>query len=89
MLALITIQMGLVQGETYWTIYPNSPVLHPVTWGDELVLVSVNNSWILGGHPGSDESRRQQSALFSYSGRAVDPPLCGVQQPMDGCLLLG
>lgn len=51
--------------------------------------VPVIDSRILGGHPGPDGPRWQQSALFNYSGQVVDPPLCGVHQPVDGCLLLG
>lgn len=37
MLAIVAIQVGIVQGEAYWTFHPNPPVLHTVTWGDESV----------------------------------------------------
>lgn len=49
MLAVVSVQVGLAPGETYWTFYPSPPVLHSVTWGDESVLVSANDTQILGG----------------------------------------
>lgn len=86
---VITIQVGSVQGETYWTFYTHTPVLRPVTWGDDSVLVYINDTRVLGGHPGPEGPCWQQSALFNYSRQVVDPPLCGVHQPINGCLLLG
>lgn len=53
-----------------------------------LVLVSVNDSRILGGHPRLEGQHGQQSTLLNYSGQMVDPPLCEAHQPMDGWLLL-
>lgn len=39
MLVIIATQVGVVHGETYWTFYPNAPVLHPITCGDESVPI--------------------------------------------------
>jgi hypothetical protein len=31
-LVIITIQVGVVQGDAYQTFMPNSPMVHPITW---------------------------------------------------------
>jgi hypothetical protein len=31
-LVIITIQVGVVQGDAYWTFMPNLPMVHPITW---------------------------------------------------------
>jgi hypothetical protein len=31
-LVIITIQVGVVQGDAYWTFMPNLPLVHPITW---------------------------------------------------------
>jgi hypothetical protein len=31
-LVIITIQVGFVQGNAYWTFMPNPPMVHPITW---------------------------------------------------------
>jgi hypothetical protein len=30
-LVIITIQVGVVQGDAYWTFMPNLPMVHPIT----------------------------------------------------------
>jgi hypothetical protein len=31
-LVIITIQVGAVPGDAYWTFMPNLPMVHPITW---------------------------------------------------------
>jgi hypothetical protein len=31
-LVIITIQVGVVQGNAYWTFMLNLPMVHPITW---------------------------------------------------------
>jgi hypothetical protein len=31
-LVIITMQVGVVQGDAYWTFMPNLPMVHPITW---------------------------------------------------------
>jgi hypothetical protein len=31
-LVIITIQVGVVQGDAHWTFMPNLPIVHPTTW---------------------------------------------------------
>jgi hypothetical protein len=31
-LVIITIQLGIVQGNAYWTFMPNPPMVHPFSW---------------------------------------------------------
>ena len=49
MLAIIAIQVGLVQGETYWTFYPNPPQCYTQLPG------VMNQSWCLPMTPRSWE----------------------------------
>jgi hypothetical protein len=35
-LVIITIQVGVVQGDAYWTFMPNLPMVHPITWQGHL-----------------------------------------------------
>jgi hypothetical protein len=29
---IMTIQVGVVQGDAYWNFMPNLPIVHPITW---------------------------------------------------------
>jgi hypothetical protein len=31
-LVIITIQVGVVQSDAYWTFKPILPIMHPITW---------------------------------------------------------
>jgi hypothetical protein len=31
-LVIITIQVGVVQGDAHWTFMPHLPMVHPITW---------------------------------------------------------
>lgn len=48
-LVILTWQVRMTQGDTYWTYFPNPPALVPVTRKDRWVVVWVNSTTPLGG----------------------------------------
>jgi hypothetical protein len=49
-LAIITIQVGDVWDDAYWTFMPSPPVVHPITWQSHPVSIFTNDKVHMGGH---------------------------------------
>jgi hypothetical protein len=49
-LVIITIQVGVVQGNAYWTFMSNLPIMHPITWQSHYVPIFSNDMVHMGGH---------------------------------------
>ncbi|XP_019490040.1 PREDICTED: uncharacterized protein LOC109378044 [Hipposideros armiger] len=84
-LVILTWQVSITWEDTYWTYFPNPPMLAPVTWEIKPVLVWINSSIPLGGRT---KNLTFQQTAFNYVGLSRLPPLCASQTPMMGCLHL-
>lgn len=85
MLAILVCQVSMVQGETYWTYYPNPPTLVPITWEDRPIMVWVNSSVPIGG---TIKNIKPQRTNFNYVGLTHTTPICASEENITGCLVL-
>jgi hypothetical protein len=59
-LVMITIQMGSVQGDAYWTFMPSPLIVHHVIWQSHPVAIFTNDTVHMGGHS-------SEHLVFQYS----------------------
>jgi hypothetical protein len=67
-LVIIIIQVSVVQGHTYWTFMPNSPMVHPITWKSHPVAIFANDTVHTGGH--SSGHLVPQYSDYNFMGKA-------------------
>jgi hypothetical protein len=66
-LVIITIQMGVVQGDAHWTFMPNSPMVHSISWKSHPVSISTNDIVHVGGH--SSGHLASQYSDYNFTGK--------------------
>jgi hypothetical protein len=79
LLAMITIisqQINAAEAQTlvHWVFVPHAPLLHAVTWKSPSISVFTNDSELVGGH--SNGHLVPTFTNFSFTGHAVDLPIC-------------
>jgi hypothetical protein len=67
-LVINTIQVGVVQGDAYWTFMPNPLMVHPITWQSHPVPIFNNDMVHIGGH--SSGRLVPQSSGYNFTGNA-------------------
>uniref|UniRef100_A0A8V5GT12 Uncharacterized protein n=1 Tax=Melopsittacus undulatus TaxID=13146 RepID=A0A8V5GT12_MELUD len=61
--------------EQYWAFVPAPPVIHPVTWKENVDIPIYNNQTTFMGLD-SNHHIKPYFALFNYSGKSDDLPIC-------------
>lgn len=86
LLIILSWQVSITRGDTYWTYYPNLPTVIPATWDEIIFKVWVNTSYPLEGEV---KNVQPQRVAFNYTGLTHKPPLWASHMPVQGCLKLG
>lgn len=86
MLAVLSCQVSPVYAHSYWTYFPDPPLLHPVTLMDPSIKVFTNHTTLIGGE--SNTHITPQWAVFNYTGQSASPPTCLSSSSQVGCLQL-
>jgi hypothetical protein len=67
-LVIITTEVGVVQGDAYWTFMPNLPMVHPITWWTHPMYIFTIDTVHMGGH--SSGHLMAQYCDYSFTGKA-------------------
>ncbi|XP_058435538.1 endogenous retrovirus group K member 19 Env polyprotein-like [Marmota monax] len=84
-IALLGCQVKGNQIDTYWTYFPDPPLVHPDVWTGESIPVFTNDSFMMGGFTDTHITPNHVTR-FNYSGYSAQLPLCWSQDKHAGCL---
>jgi hypothetical protein len=73
-LVIITIQVGAVQGNAYWTFMSSPPMVHPITWQSNHVAIFTNDTVHMGGH--SSGYLVPQNSDYNFTGMPSSLLIC-------------
>ncbi|XP_071467345.1 endogenous retrovirus group K member 113 Env polyprotein-like isoform X1 [Marmota flaviventris] len=84
-IALLGCQVKGDQVDTYWTYFPDPPLVHPAVWTGESIPVFTNDSFMMGGFTDTHITPNHVTR-FNYSGYSAQLPLCWSHDKHAGCL---
>lgn len=84
MIALVAAAPG-ASAAVHWAYLPSPPLLQPVTWQHEEVVIYTNDTWAVEGHS-SVHIQPVKASNFTYRGHAKDQPICfSKSNDISGC----